>query len=244
MRLLVALSIGLISVACASQSTPYYGTIPTVQYTPFPSTSTPDYGLPVDGDYQPEPFPSEVYTEASPEPSATPSPLVTAEPLDAAEDNEEASPNPNVPIDNFHVVAEGIFRGARPTEEGLAQLKALGVKTVVNLEWSKKIFNREKALVEGLGMKAVHIPMNVITPPSTAKVDQLHAILTDPKQLPAFFHCKQGRDRTGLMGYTYRVKIEGWDPKSAYEEAKGYGFRTYLLGLRGFMYWYGKKFGA
>ena len=38
-----------------------------------------------------------------------------------------------VPIDNFAVVADGIYRGAQPGSDGWKALKELGVKTVVNL---------------------------------------------------------------------------------------------------------------
>lgn len=163
---------------------------------------------------------------------------------------EDAAPEPGADfwpkppagdLSNFGKVTENLFRGARPTEAGMKKLAEMGVKTIVSLENDKKVVAQEKAWAEKHGMRFHVIPMSVITPPKESKVDAFLAIAQDPAQLPVYFHCMQGRDRTGTMALAYRVKVQNWDFTQAYGEMKGYGFHTYLLGLRFFVQSYAKK---
>jgi hypothetical protein len=48
---------------------------------------------------------------------------------------------PDLP--NLHPVAPGIWRGAAPTEAGLRHLKAMGIKTVIDLRIAPKTVKRE-----------------------------------------------------------------------------------------------------
>ena len=164
-------------------------------------------------------------------------------------DNAPAEPGadfwPKPPKDdlgNFGQVNERLFRGARPTEAGMKKLADMGVKTIVSLENDKKVVAQEKAWAEKYGMGFHVIPMSIIVPPKEAKIDQFLAIAQDPAQLPVYFHCMQGRDRTGTMALAYRVKVQNWDYEQAYGEMKSYGFPTYLLGLKLFVKNYAKKY--
>src|SRR6516165_10869326 len=56
---------------------------------------------------------------------------------------------PGVP--NCYQVTTSLFRGAQPTSEGMKQLRALGVKTVVNL----RAFHSDTDKVAGTGLKSV-----------------------------------------------------------------------------------------
>lgn len=148
---------------------------------------------------------------------------------------------PKDDLGNFGQVTPSLFRGARPTEAGIKKLAEMGVKTIVALENDKKVVAQEKAWAEKYGLRFHSIPMSIITPPNEAKVNQFLAIAQDPAQLPIYFHCMQGRDRTGTMALAYRVKIQNWDFQQAYSEMKAYGFHTYLLGLRFFVQNYARK---
>lgn len=168
---------------------------------------------------------------------------------DALIDNAPQEPGadlfPKPPKDdlgNLGKVTEQLFRGARPTEAGMKKLVDMGVRTIVTLENDKKVVAQEKAWAEKYGLRFHAIPMSVIIPPKEAKVDQFLAIAQDPAQQPVYFHCMQGRDRTGTMALAYRVKIQNWDGKKAYEEMKSYGFHTYLLGLKLFVHNYARKY--
>src|SRR5258706_9671567 len=50
-------------------------------------------------------------------------------------------------LENFHQVTTNLYRGAQPTTEGAAQLKAMGIKTVINL----RAFHSDKAKLAGTG---------------------------------------------------------------------------------------------
>lgn len=170
---------------------------------------------------------------------ASPDSLIENAPLEPGADFWPKPPQGD--LANFGKVTENLFRGARPTEAGMKKLAEMGVKTIVSLENDKKVVAQEQAWAEKYGMRFHVIPMSVITPPKESKVDAFLAIAQDPQQLPVYFHCMQGRDRTGTMALAYRVKVQNWDFQQAYGEMKGYGFHTYLLGLRFFVQSYAKK---
>src|SRR5205085_927357 len=65
---------------------------------------------------------------------------------------------PAIRIDNFGRVDAALYRGAQPEGGDYADLKALGIKTVVNLT-SDDAEPDEKAMVEAAGMTYVPIPM-------------------------------------------------------------------------------------
>lgn len=141
-------------------------------------------------------------------------------------------------LGNFGKVEDTLWRGARATEKGLAQLKQMGVKTIVNFENDKKAVEAEAAWCKANGVTFVSIPLSVITPPKVEKVNQFLALANDPAARPLYFHCMQGRDRTGTAAFAYRITHDGWNYDRAYEEMVSYKFHTYLLGLRGFLVWF------
>ncbi len=148
---------------------------------------------------------------------------------------------PKEDLGNFGKVDETLWRGARPTDKGLAQLAEMGVKTIVNFENDKKVVEHERAWAEAHGIQFHAIPLSVITPPRTAKIDQWLKVANEPANRPLYFHCMQGRDRTGTAAFTYRMTHDKWGYKQAYAEMKTYKFHTYLLGLQGFLLWFAPK---
>src|SRR5258706_9038328 len=48
-------------------------------------------------------------------------------------------------LTNFYQVSTNLYRGAQPTAEGMRQLKAMGIKTVINL----RAFHSDKDEVAG-----------------------------------------------------------------------------------------------
>src|SRR5690349_24804448 len=65
---------------------------------------------------------------------------------------------PNVKIKNFGQMDEHYYRGAQPEMDDYQSLKALGVKTVIDLRNDPTDY--EKGAVEALGMKYINIPMS------------------------------------------------------------------------------------
>src|SRR4051812_10087303 len=66
------------------------------------------------------------------------------------------------PITNFHEVRAGLYRGARPDDAGIAYLKKIGVKTIVDLEVSDLIeafpwdISHEEKAAKAAGITWVH----------------------------------------------------------------------------------------
>ena len=151
---------------------------------------------------------------------------------------------PKEDLGNLGHVEDTLWRGARPTDKGLAQLQGeMGIRTIVSFENDKKVVEHEKAWAEAHGVKFYSIAMSVITPPKQAKVDEWLKIAEDPANRPLYFHCMQGRDRTGVAGLTYRIHHDHQPFATAYTEMKQFKFHTYLLGLQWYIRHYAKQSG-
>jgi protein tyrosine/serine phosphatase len=131
-------------------------------------------------------------------------------------------------IDNFGRVDETLYRGAQPQGHDYTDLKALGIKTVVNLTSDDAVAD-EKAMAERAGMTYVQIPMTTHTAPTAAQLAQFLGIVNDPASQPVFVHCVGGRHRTGVMTASYRMTHEGWTADRAFKEMKQYNFGADFL---------------
>ena len=130
-------------------------------------------------------------------------------------------------IDNFGSINERYYRGAQPQGSDYADLAALGIKTVIDLQADGR--RDEGKLVEAAGMKFVRIPMTTHVPPTPEQIAQFLQIVNDPAQGPVYVHCKGGRHRTGVMTAIYRMENEGWTGDRAFKEMKQYNFGMDLL---------------
>jgi protein tyrosine/serine phosphatase len=140
-------------------------------------------------------------------------------------------------IPRFLVVADGLYRGGQPTEEGFEFLKQLGIKTVINL----RMEYNEAEIVQKYGMNYVSLPIDEVRlwsqiPPAT--IAKYFEVLNNPANYPIFFHCRRGADRTGAMAAFYRIAIQGWDVQKAYFEARNIGMRWWYAGLRAQLYYF------
>lgn len=125
-----------------------------------------------------------------------------------------------ITIENFGQVSETYYRGSQPMGDDYADLKALGVKTIIDLTDE----DDKGGAARRAGLQFVQIPMSSTTAPSAAQVDQFLSIVNDPAQQPVYVHCKGGRHRTGTLTAVYRMANEGWTPDRAYEEMLKYDF--------------------
>jgi tyrosine-protein phosphatase SIW14 len=148
-------------------------------------------------------------------------PLVLLCALTAAGGCGTVGKNDAVPgIANFALVEDGLYRGGQPTELGFAQLKAKGVKTVIDL---RDDYNpRERGWVESRDMKYVNIPTNA-TRVEPEKVATFLREVEDAKK-PVYVHCYHGRDRTGLEIAVYRIVEQDWSREAALRELYAHGY--------------------
>jgi tyrosine-protein phosphatase SIW14 len=132
---------------------------------------------------------------------------------------------------NVGRVAPGIYRGAQPEPGGYATLKAMGVRTVINL----RARHGERAAVETAGMRSIEIPFSITDRVDTDTARRVVDLMADPARQPLFVHCAQGRDRTGVVVAVYRMEQDGWTPAAAEAEMEAYGFHDIWVHLREFV---------
>ena len=127
-----------------------------------------------------------------------------------------------VQIKNFGCINENFYRGAQPKEQDYADLGAMGVKTIIDLQRDGN--TTEQGLVEAQGMKFYRIGMSDKNQPSAEQAELFLKIVNDPANQPVFVHCLGGRHRTGAMSAIYRITHDGWSADQAFLEMKRYDF--------------------
>ena len=147
--------------------------------------------------------------------------------------NQYAAHLAAVTIRNFHVVDAHVYRGGRPTLVEVAQLKDLGVRTILSLEtyavepWEG--FNEQQETAK-LGMNFERIAMSPLPypEPSVTQINDALKVLMDPDMQPVFVHCYHGSDRTGVTVGAYRIVADGWTVDSAISEIEIIGHSSSL----------------
>ena len=134
-----------------------------------------------------------------------------------------AVPMERAGLPNLHRVDAKLYRSAQPTAEGMTNLVALGVKTVVNLRDN----HSDSDEIGGLPLAAKRIEIATWNP----KVEQVKAflaIMDDTNAVPVLVHCQHGADRTGTMCALYRILRQDWKVEDAITEMKdgGYGYHS------------------
>ena len=130
----------------------------------------------------------------------------------------------NIHIRNFGKMDDRFYRGAQPDEADYKDLKALGIRTIIDLQDSPT--NYEKRDVEALGMRYVNIPMSDSSYPKQESINAFLKLVNDPATGKFFAHCAGGRHRTGVVGAIYRFNVNHWNFDQAYAEMKDYDFYT------------------
>lgn len=137
-------------------------------------------------------------------------------------------------LENVGRVTPDIYRGSQPAGNGYDTLKKMGIRTVINLRTSMS----EKKQVEAAGMRSIEIPLSTFNNGDKEKVDRVVALLADQANRPVFVHCRQGRDRTGIVVAAYRMKMQGWPLAAAEAEMDSFGFNDVWVNLRRFLHRY------
>ena len=119
-------------------------------------------------------------------------------------------------LSNFARVSPTLYRGAQPKREGYAQLKSIGVRTVVNLRSGSDDADDARPARKA-GLNYVSIPCQAASIGDDQVIPFLR-VVTDPANQPVFVHCRRGADRTGLAVAAYRVVVMGWTADAAAAE--------------------------
>lgn len=122
-------------------------------------------------------------------------------------------------VPNFYKVTEDLYRGAQPTAEGIAQLKQIGIKTIVNLRSVHSDID-ERGDTD-IGLERIRFePWNI----EMDEIEKFLHVLADDTKVPVFVHCKYGSDRTGFMCAVYRIAVCRWGKQAAIDEMVNGGF--------------------
>jgi protein tyrosine/serine phosphatase len=128
-----------------------------------------------------------------------------------------------------------VLRGAAVGKDGYATLKALGVKTVIDLRTTEN----ERKQVEAAGMTAIAIPIEMSRDGLKEKVDRVVALMASTANQPVYVHCRHGQDRTGIVIAAYRMKQQGWSQVAAETEMQAFGFNDVWVNFKKFIRRYG-----
>lgn len=131
-------------------------------------------------------------------------------------------------IKNFGKVNDKYYRGSQPTRSQVADLKALGVRTIVDLRGDYVPEERQWASEHGLNY--FNLPLKASKRATKEQADYFLRLVNDPMNAPVYVHCKGGRHRTGALTAVYRITHDGWTAKQAFVEMKQYDFDDGLFG--------------
>ena len=130
---------------------------------------------------------------------------------------------PGVP--NFAAISPGLWRGGQPTVDGFRELRARGVRTIVDL----RSFHDDAKKIAGLGLRYYRLRAKQWHPETEDVVRAMKVILS-PENQPVYIHCQAGKDRTGLAVGIYRILVDGWSVDDAIAERKAFGANAIWTG--------------
>ena len=138
-------------------------------------------------------------------------------------------------LPNFHRVDDHLYRGAQPAEGGIARLKSLGIRTIVNLRGESSLVTSEAREATEAGLRYFSVPMRGLGRPTDEQLKRILGLIDQPDNWPVFVHCKAGQDRTGLVVACQRIAHAGWTAERAIHEAMDLGMMKIEFAMRSFI---------
>ncbi|HME43878.1 MAG TPA: tyrosine-protein phosphatase [Syntrophorhabdales bacterium] len=135
-------------------------------------------------------------------------------------------------VANLFKVTDYLYRSEQPIEEGMKNLKELGIKTIINL----RAFYSDSDKIKGTGLRVEELSVNVWHI-EDADVVRVLRIIRKRENGPFLIHCSRGADRVGVMIAMFRVVEQGWTKEDAIQEMEhgGYGFRPLWFRIVGYV---------
>jgi len=120
---------------------------------------------------------------------------------------------------NAHWISEELVRANQPWPHQIAQWKARGIKSIVNLRggFDASFHALEKDACERLGMALVDFTITSREVPSRERVLGAKRLF-ETLEYPALMHCKSGADRAGIMSVLYMHFRKGKTIREALEQ--------------------------
>ncbi|HPD16737.1 MAG TPA: tyrosine-protein phosphatase [Planctomycetota bacterium] len=138
---------------------------------------------------------------------------------DAMETEVPLRPGDPDGVPNFRRVTPELLRGAQPSTTGFRMLRAMGVKTIINL----RHYHSDRYMLEKIpGLD--YVPINIKGwSLYNGHVARFLAVVSDPGRTPVFLHCNDGIGRTGVLCAMYRILVCGWSKEDALRELREVG---------------------
>ena len=133
-------------------------------------------------------------------------------------------------VTNFAKLETTIACGGATTPAGVAEIKKLGYKAVINLRLASEAgadVEAEAAAAKDAGITYLHLPVNSASP-DPAIVDKFLTAVSDPANQPAFVHCASG-NRAAAFWMIKRLVVDHWDVDRASTEAASLGLTNPAL---------------
>jgi len=113
-------------------------------------------------------------------------------------------------IHNFRRLSPTLTTSGQPDEAQFATLRDAGVETIINLalSTSPRALPDEAAMLAGLGLRYIHIPVE-FTAPTEADFEAFARAMDGLGDTPVHIHCAANY-RVSAFLYRYRVGRLGW----------------------------------
>ena len=129
-------------------------------------------------------------------------------------------PDPEA-IYHWRRLDDRITTSGQPTEPQLRDIRALGIRHIVNLALHshEKALPDEAASVSRLGMTYIHIPVDFQNP-TDHDFEQFCGVMEELKDVPVHVHCIANY-RVSAFFYRYRRDVLGMDEPRARADMEG-----------------------
>jgi tyrosine-protein phosphatase SIW14 len=129
-----------------------------------------------------------------------------------------ATPIVETTLENCYRVSDELYRCEQPDAKDIADLRALGVRSILNL----RRYHSDPSALRTAGFVLLVRRMEA----DDLTVDDLVAALRQFRDAPKplIVHCWHGSDRTGSFVAAYRIVFQGWTREAALDEFQHGGF--------------------
>ena len=131
--------------------------------------------------------------------------------------------------ENFYIVDADarIYRSAQPDEASFAELKRIGVRSILNLRQGFRDTAKHPGIPDGI--REYECGINTGMMDRADLVRALKIIRDAPR--PLLIHCLHGADRTGAVVAAYRIVFQDWTPEEAVAEMEHprYGMHKFFF---------------
>jgi protein tyrosine/serine phosphatase len=129
-------------------------------------------------------------------------------------------------LPHFHTIREGVlYRSGQPRGIGLELVRALGIRTLINLRRPDSGgTHEEKTFAAEKGLNFYNFSIGSSHEAIEDAVKRFLAVVDDKSQWPILVHCSRGKERSGVLSAIFRIEMDRWSNEKALEE-------TYRLGL-------------